>query len=76
MSFNGSNYVGRKIELYPEKPETKYGIIEDVDDLGFTIRITEALNCACKKNDIIFISHSSELDFKFLSLNNTEDYIS
>ena len=42
MEYNKENYVGRKIWLFPNDTYSKKGVIKDVDDLGFTILITEA----------------------------------
>ena len=42
MEYNKENYEGRKIWLFPNDTYMKKGIIKNVDDLGFTILITEA----------------------------------
>lgn len=42
MEYNKENYEGRRIWLFPNDTYTKKGIIKNVDDLGFTILITEA----------------------------------
>ena len=42
MEYNKENYKGRRIRLYPNGTYMKKGIITNVDDLGFTVLITEA----------------------------------
>ena len=47
----------------------KENYIEEVDDLGWTIKITdkqEEYNASYNIGDRIFISHSKALSFKFL----------
>lgn len=41
MKYNKESYIGKEIQLYPGDTYKKYGIIENVDDLGWTIRITD-----------------------------------
>ena len=41
MEYNKENYKGRRIRLFPNDTYMKKGIIKNVDDLGFTILITE-----------------------------------
>ena len=70
FQYEKENYVGRKIQLYPGDSVSKWGIIEDVDDLGFTVRITKVQSASyqhcyneCKT---YFINHSSNITFKFM----------
>ena len=42
MEYNKENYEGRRIWIFPNDTYMKRGIIKNVDDLGFTILITEA----------------------------------
>ena len=67
MKYNKENYVGKSIQLYPMGTYYKVGVIVDLDDLGWTINITNANERSCYKvNDVIFISHSTGVDFKFM----------
>ena len=56
MKYNKQDYVGQSIILFPGDRCPKYGIIEAVDDLGFTIRITNTTP-GYNANDIIFVNH-------------------
>ena len=59
-----NNYVNKKIQLYPGDTYSKFGTITNVDEYGFTIKITEASpNSGYKKGDEVFISHSNPFTF-------------
>ena len=67
MEYDKENYEGRRIWLFPNDTYSKKGVIKNVDDLGFTIFITEAeerSNYAVGKT--YFFSHSNNLTFLFL----------
>ena len=69
MKYNKESYIGKEIQLYPGDTYKKYGIIENVDDLGWTIRITdmqEGYSSSYKIGDRVFISHSKPCNFRFL----------
>lgn len=67
MKYNKENYVGKNVQLYPSDTYYKYGIIVDLDDLGWTIKITNAHERATEKvNDMIFINHATNVKFKFM----------
>lgn len=69
MKYNKENYVGKLIQLYPGDTTTKYGEILDIDDLGWTIKITK-MNGNIRtysEGDVIFISHSKPFSFIFNS---------
>lgn len=68
MKYNKENYIGKEIQLYPGDSYKKWGIIENVDDLGWTIKITdvEGYGSEYKIGNTIFISHSTPFRFKFL----------
>ncbi len=36
MKYNKDEYIGKEIQLYPGNTYKKWGIIKDVDDLGWT----------------------------------------
>ena len=59
-------YLGKEVQLYPNDTVSKYGIIEDINDKGIIIKITEVgrINDAYKVNDICFISFTNNLIFK------------
>lgn len=54
--FDPQVYIGREIELSDDN--YKSGIIENVDSLGWTIRITKDENCIYGEGNRIFIPHS------------------
>lgn len=70
FQYEKSNYIGRKIQLYPSDTISKWGVIEDIDDLGFTIKITKVnktnYQCGFEEGDIRFINHSSNICFNFI----------
>lgn len=68
MKYNKENYIGKEIQLYPGDTYKKWGVIKDIDDLGWTIKITDVEDCGSeyKIGDKIFISHSKPFSFKFL----------
>lgn len=69
MKYNKENYIGKEIQLYPGDTYKKWGFIENVDDLGWTIIITDMqkdYNPSYKIGDRVFISHSKPLSFIFL----------
>lgn len=67
MKYNKENYIGKEIQLYPGDTYKKWGVIKDIDDLGWTIKITDVEGCGSeyKIDDTIFISHSKSFSFKF-----------
>lgn len=69
MKYNKEIYIGKEIQLYPGDSCEKYGVIENVDDLGWTIRITDVqddYSSSYKTGDMVFISHSKAFNFRFL----------
>ena len=68
--YEKSNYVGRTVQLYPGDSVSKWGVIENVDDLGFTIRVTKVAksnyDCGFDTGATYFINHSKNLIFKFI----------
>ena len=67
MEYNTENYIGRAIWLFPNDTYSKKGIIKNVDDLGFTILITEADENSCYAvGRTYFFNHANELKFFFL----------
>ena len=67
MKYNKEDYIGRKIWLYPNDTYGKKGVIKNVDDLGFTILITEAHErSSYVVGRTYFFSHSNNLTFLFL----------
>lgn len=69
LEYLKENYVGKEIQFYPGDTYKGWGIIEDVDDLGWTIRITdmqESYSSSYKIGDRVFISHSKPFSFRFL----------
>ena len=67
MKYIKEDYVGKTIQLYPGDTVSKWGEILDVNDLGWTIKITRINRAAYhyQSGDVIFISHSTDFNFKF-----------
>lgn len=68
MKYDKQNYIGKNIQLYPGDTVKKYGKILNVDDLGWTIEITDVYSCndTYATGDVIFISHSKSFAYKIL----------
>lgn len=67
MEYNKENYEGRRIWLFPNDTYTKKGIIKNVDDLGFTVLITEAeMESGYIVGGTYFLNHAKALKFCFL----------
>lgn len=70
MLYDKQNYIGKSIQLYPGDTVKKYGKILNVDDLGWTIEITNINRCndtyTYTVGDVIFISHSKPFTYKIL----------
>jgi hypothetical protein len=71
MKYNATKYVGKTIQLYPGDSVSKYGVIEDLDDLGWTIKITRVGKSSYHTDyfevgETYFISHSKNFTFRFI----------
>ena len=67
MEYNKDNYKGRRIILFPNDTYMKKGIIKNVDDLGFTVLITEAdERSGYRVGGTYFYNHARSLTFLFL----------
>ncbi len=70
MKYNKDEYIGKEVQLFILGILIKkWGVIEGVDDLGWTIKITdmeEDYSYKYKIGDRIFISHSKPFTFSFL----------
>lgn len=66
MMYDKQNYIGKNIQLYPGDTFKRYGKILNVDDLGWTIEITDTNSRIYAIGDVIFISHSKSFIYKIL----------
>ncbi len=67
VEYNKGNYKGRRIRLFPNDTYMKKGIITNVDDLGFTILITEAdERSGYRVGNTYFFNHATNLIFLFI----------
>ena len=67
MEYNKENYEGRRIWLFPNDTYMKKGIIKNVDDLGFTVLITEANEMSSYvAGRTYFFNHATDITFLFL----------
>lgn len=69
MLYDRTKYIGKEIMLFPHDSVKKWGIIENVDDLGYTIKITKVgtsnYSHEWKVGDRYFINHYNII-FKFV----------
>ena len=66
MKYDKQNYIGKNIQLYPGEMSKRYGKILNVDDLGWTVEITDTNSRIYSIGDVIFISHSKSFIYKIL----------
>lgn len=67
MEYNKENYKGRRIRLFPDDTYMQKGIITNVDDLGFTVLITEAdEKSKYRVGRAYFLNHAKLIKFCFL----------
>lgn len=66
IKFNKNKYVGKQIQLFPSDTYEKYGIIEEVDDLGFWIKITQSKSKNYQEGKVHFFSHARTMAFKII----------
>lgn len=67
MNYSRATYIGKAIQLYPGDTYSKFGIITNVDDLGWTIKIIKSSDkTTWKVGQEYFISHSRALTFEFI----------
>ena len=61
-------YINKKIKLYPNAPYSNFGIITNVDELGFMVKITKAdpKVKTYATGNTYFISHSTAFNFAFV----------
>lgn len=60
-------YCGKAIQLYPNDTYSKYGVIRDVNELGWEILITKSNDKSHYiSGDIYFISHNDNLKMRFV----------
>ena len=68
MNYEKKRYVGKSIQLYPGDTYSKFGVIVDVDDLGWTVKITKS-SSGCKDFVVgqeYFINHATKFMFAFI----------
>ena len=65
INSNYANYIGKRIRLYPSDTYSKYGIVKNVDEFGWTIKITESRCSSFEVGKEYFISHSKNFTFAF-----------
>jgi hypothetical protein len=69
MKYDKTKYVGKQVRLYPGDTYSKHAIITDVDDLGWTFKITKSSDRNgdnWKVGQSYFISHSHTVIFEFI----------
>ena len=69
MKYDKTNYVGKAVRLFPSDTYYKYAVITDLDDLGWTFKITkscEGNGDNWKVGQSYFISHSKPVTFEFI----------
>lgn len=66
MNIDRSKYVGREVQIFPSDNYAKFGIITNVDDLGWTIEITHSESTHYEVGKEYFFGHARNVTFKFL----------
>jgi hypothetical protein len=69
MKYDKSKYIGRQVRLYPGDTYSKYAVITDLDDLGFTFKIIKSSPSNgdnWKVGQSYFVSHSKSVVFEFI----------
>lgn len=69
MQYDKTKYVGKQVRLYPGDTYSKYAVITDVDDLGWTFKITKSSDRNgdnWKVGQSYFIGHSHTVIFEFI----------
>ena len=66
MNYKKENYVNKEVQFYPCDFNSMSGIIVDVDDLGFWIKVTKSVRNAYMVGKTYFFSHCSDIIFKFV----------
>lgn len=58
--------VGVKVQIYPGDSYSKFGIIREIDEKGYTFEITESQAREFEVGDFIFWSHATPLKMKLV----------
>jgi hypothetical protein len=69
MKYDKSKYIGKQVRLYPGDTYYKYATIVDVDDLGWTFKITKSSERNIdnwKVGQSYFINHAKAVSFEFI----------
>ena len=69
LMYDKLKFIGKRVRLYPGDTYSKYAIIENVDDLGWTFKITKSSpnnGENWKVGQSYFISHSRAVIFEFI----------
>lgn len=73
MLFDRTLYIGKTIMLFPHDSVKKWGIIRNIDDVGFIVELTKVGNSnyshEWKVGDKYFYPHN-KIDFKFIDEDN------
>lgn len=67
-----NEFIDKEVQIYPGDTNAKYGIIEEISDKGFLVRITkvqEGYAQTFKVGDIHFFSNSVGFTFKACNTN-------
>lgn len=61
-----TSLIGKKVQLYPGDTYSRWGIITEVDDVGFLIKITKAdTRSNYEIGSTYFMAHSKQVVLKF-----------
>lgn len=66
MNIDKKKYVGREIQIFPSDNYSKFGIITDVDELGWTVQITKSESTHYVVGEKYFFGHARNVTFKFV----------
>ena len=66
MNVDKNKYIGREIQIFPSDNYAKFGVIVDVDDLGWTIEITKSESNHYIVGQRYFFGQARNVTFRFV----------
>ena len=66
MNVDKSKYVGKEVQIFPSDNYPKFGVIVDVDDLGWTLQITASESTHYEVGERYFFGHARNVTFNFM----------
>lgn len=57
-------FLGKEVQIYPGDTDSKFGVVESVDDGGVTFRITRSMSRDYVVGKLHFIAYSARLSMR------------